>query len=132
MFIGANCAVPVAIDDAWVYGGQAIDAATMPLLVDDAGVVYAATRTYPDGREALAMTFSQSPTSLPSLELAYGVLSWVTRGLFIGERHVYLAPPDRRLLPGERALRDERHLSDHGATICRRSRTGRRRGRPIR
>ena len=92
VFVGANCAVPVAIDDAWVYGGQAIDAATTPLLVDDAGVVYAATRTYPDGREALAMTFSQSPTSLPSLELAYGVLSWVTRGLFIGERHVYLAP----------------------------------------
>ena len=38
------------------------------------------------------MTFSQSPTSLPSLELAYGVVSWVTRGLFVGERHVYLAP----------------------------------------
>ncbi len=37
VFIGANCAVPVAIDDAWVYGGQAIDAATTPLLVDDAG-----------------------------------------------------------------------------------------------
>ena len=27
VFVGANCAVPVAIDDAWVYGGQAIDAA---------------------------------------------------------------------------------------------------------
>ena len=38
------------------------------------------------------MTFSQSPTSLPSLELAYGVVSWVTRGVFVGERHVYLAP----------------------------------------
>jgi peptidoglycan/xylan/chitin deacetylase (PgdA/CDA1 family) len=64
----------------------------VPLLVDDAGAVYAATRTYPDGREALALTFSQSPTSLPSLQLAYGVVSWVTRGLFVGERHVYVAP----------------------------------------
>ena len=92
VFVGANCAVPVAIDDGWAYGGQAIDAATVPLLVDDAGTVYAATRTYPDGREALAMTFAQSPTSLHSLELAYGVVNWVTRGLFVGEHHVYLAP----------------------------------------
>jgi hypothetical protein len=92
VFIGANCAVPVGIDDAWVYGGQPVDAATTPLLVDDAGVVYASTRAYPDGREALVMTFSQSPTSLTSLELAYGVVSWMTRGLFVGERHVYLAP----------------------------------------
>jgi hypothetical protein len=92
VFVGANCAVPVTIDDGWVYGAQALDAATTPLLVDDAGGVYAATRTYPDGREALVMTFSQSPTSLPSLELAYGVVSWVTRGVFVGERHVYLAP----------------------------------------
>jgi hypothetical protein len=92
VFVGANCAVTVPIDDAWVYGAQASDAATVPLLVDDAGSVYAATRTYPDGREALALTFSQSPTALPSLELAYGVINWVTRGLFVGERHVYLAP----------------------------------------
>ncbi|HXT99800.1 MAG TPA: hypothetical protein VN903_02335, partial [Polyangia bacterium] len=89
---GVNCAGPVAIDDGWVYGAQPTDAATVPLLVDDAGNVYAATRTYPDGREALALTFSQSSTSLPSLTLAYGVVSWVTRGLFIGERHVLLSP----------------------------------------
>jgi hypothetical protein len=92
LFVGANCAAPFALDDAWVYASQATDASTVPLLVDDAGSVYAATRTYPDGREALALTFSQSPTSLPSLELAYGVVSWVTRGLFVGERHMYLAP----------------------------------------
>ena len=92
VLVGMNCASPFVIDDAWVYSGQPIDAATVPLLVDDAGAVYAATRTYPDGREALALTFSQSPTSLPSLQLAYGVVSWVTRGLFVGERHVYVAP----------------------------------------
>ena len=114
MFVGANCAVPVAIDDAWVYGGQAIDAATTPLLVDDAGVVYAATRTYPDGREALAMTFSQSPTSLPSLELAYGVFELGDARPVHRRASCLPGSPDRRLLPGERPLRDERHLSDHG------------------
>ena len=92
VFVGANCAVPVAINDGWAYGGQATDAATAPLLVDDAGTVYAATRTYPDGREALVLTFAQSPTALHTLQLGYGVVSWVTRGLFVGEHHVYLAP----------------------------------------
>ena len=92
VLMGMNCVAPFVLDDAWVYGGQAIDAATVPLLTDDAGTVYAATRTYPDGREALALTFSQSATSLPSIQLAYGVISWVTRGLFVGERHVYLTP----------------------------------------
>ena len=38
---GANCAAPVAIDDGWAYPARATDGATMPLLVDDAGNVYA-------------------------------------------------------------------------------------------
>ena len=80
------------IADGWAYGSQPTDASTMPLLVDAAGSVYAATRSYADGREALVLTFSQSPTALHTLGLAYGVVSWVTRGLFIGERHVYLSP----------------------------------------
>ncbi|HWJ55430.1 MAG TPA: hypothetical protein VNR90_04415, partial [Vicinamibacterales bacterium] len=62
VFVGANCAAPFALDDGWAYGAQASDAATVPLLVDDAGTVYGATRSYPDGREALVLTFSQSPT----------------------------------------------------------------------
>ena len=91
VFVGANCAGPVIIDDGWAYGSQATDASTHPLLVDAAGSVYAATRTYADGREALVLTFSQSPTALHTLGLAYGVVSWVTRGLFVGERHVYVS-----------------------------------------
>ena len=63
----------------------------MPLLADGAGTVYAATRTYPDGREALVMTFAQSTNATYTLQLAYGVVSWVTRGLFIGERRVYMS-----------------------------------------
>jgi hypothetical protein len=92
VFAGANCNVPVEIDDGWAYPSQANDGATVPLLVDDAGAIYAATRTYPDGREALVLTFAQSPLALFSLELGYGVVNWVTHGLFLGERHVYLSP----------------------------------------
>ena len=92
VFVGANCAVPIAVTDGWAYRSQPADAFTLPLLVDTAGNVYAATRTYSDGREALVMTFAQSPTAMHTLELAYGVVNWVTRGLFIGERHVYMTP----------------------------------------
>jgi len=92
VFIGANCDGPVAIGDGWAYRGQAADASTVPLLVDASGNVYAATRSYGDGREALMLTFSQSPTAFHTPALMYGVVSWVTRGLFIGEKHVYASP----------------------------------------
>jgi peptidoglycan/xylan/chitin deacetylase (PgdA/CDA1 family) len=91
-FVGANCAVPVWIRDGWAYASQPTDASTVPLLIDGAGNAYAATHRYPDGREALVLTFSQSPTAMHTLGLVYGVVSWVARGLFIGERHVYASP----------------------------------------
>src|SRR4029077_20031366 len=70
---------------------HASDEQTTPLLTDAAGNVYAATRVNPDGREAMALTFAQSQTAVDTLELAYGLVSWATRGLFLGERHVYLS-----------------------------------------
>src|SRR6185369_8347530 len=92
VFVGTNCDAPVVIDDGYAYSSQPGDAATVPLLVDAAGAVYAATRSYSDGREALILTFGQSPTALHTLALVYGVVSWVTKGLFVGERHVYASP----------------------------------------
>ena len=92
VFVGANCAGPVAINDGWAYGSQATDAATVPLLVDDGALSTPRRAAYPDGREALVLTFAQSPIALHTLQLAYGVVNWVTRGLFVGEHHVYLSP----------------------------------------
>jgi MYXO-CTERM domain-containing protein len=92
VFVGANCGATVSIDDGWAYGSQASDASAVPLLVDAAGSIYAATRTADDGRESLVLTFAQSPTAFHTLALAYGVVSWVTGGLFIGEHHVYASP----------------------------------------
>jgi peptidoglycan/xylan/chitin deacetylase (PgdA/CDA1 family) len=92
VFIGANCANPVTIDRGFAYPGLPMDASTTPLLVDGAGNVYGATRTAADGRETLALTFGQAANAVFSLELAYGLASWVTGGLFIGERHVYVSP----------------------------------------
>ncbi len=92
VFVGANCANPVLINQGYAYPTMAADSATIPLLADASGNIYAATRTYPDGREALALTFGQASSYVSYLELAYGLVSWATRGLFVGERHVYAVP----------------------------------------
>jgi hypothetical protein len=92
LFVGTNCANPILINQGYAYPTAAADGATTPLLVDASGNVYAATRSYPDGREALALTFGQASSYVSYLELAYGLVSWATRGLFVGERHVYAVP----------------------------------------
>src|SRR6185312_9005726 len=92
LFVGANCASPIVVDQGWVYPATATDGATTPLLVDASGNVYAATHKYSDGRETLALTFAQAAYFNSYLELAYGLVSWATRGVFIGERHVYAVP----------------------------------------
>ena len=61
------------------------------MLVDAAGTSTARSAHYPDGREALALTFAQA-VPRPYLQLAYGLVSWATRGLFVGERHAYAVP----------------------------------------
>ena len=68
-----------------------MNAQTIPLLTDDAGNVYAATTTYPDGREALVLTFAQATYVFHTLQLGYGLVSWATRGVFVGEHHAYLS-----------------------------------------
>jgi hypothetical protein len=92
VFVGTNCANPVVINQGFAYPAAAVDGATTALLADASGKIYAATRRYPDGREALALTFGQAPSYVSYLELAYGLVSWATRGLFVGERHVYATP----------------------------------------
>jgi MYXO-CTERM domain-containing protein len=102
VFAGMNCARPLVIAGGWGYLAGAADAATTPLLVDGAGNLVAATRLYPDGREALVLTFSQSRAAAPTLAVAYGIVDWVARGLFIGERHVTLsAHVDDFFLPNQ-------------------------------
>ena len=62
----------------------------MPLLTDSSGRILAATRAYGDGREALSLNFAQSPSLFHTLQLFHGVVSWATRGVFLGERHAYI------------------------------------------
>lgn len=85
-------AEPIQIKHAYTYLSTAIDNTTTPLLTDDAGNALAALHAYPDGRLNLAMTFDSNPHLTHTLLLSYGVINWVTGGLFIGDRHVYVSP----------------------------------------
>jgi MYXO-CTERM domain-containing protein len=94
-FEGANCANPIVMTDGWAYPATitaTTDGVTLPLLVDASNNVYAVVRRHSDGREVVALTFAQATYLTPTLELAYGLVSWATHGLFIGERHVYAVP----------------------------------------
>jgi hypothetical protein len=73
-----------------VYLAQPLDAATIPLLQTPDGQTVAILRHEPDGRELVALTIGHSPDLLHTWLLGYGLINWVTRGLFLGERRVYL------------------------------------------
>ena len=54
--------------------------------------IVAATHIAADGRESMAMTFDNSPYLMHSMALNYGVFNWVTKGVFVGQRKIYLTP----------------------------------------
>ncbi|WP_232451352.1 hypothetical protein [Burkholderia ubonensis] len=43
-------------------------------------------------REIMAVSFDNNPYLMHSMTLSYGLVNWVTRGLFVGVRHVYMDP----------------------------------------
>lgn len=64
---------------------------TTPLLTMGGSVV-GATHRKADGREYLALTMDHSPFLTHSMALHYGIVNWLTRGVFIGNRRIYLTP----------------------------------------
>ena len=91
------------------YLGQpAAGADVTPLLVDGAGNTFLAVFRPGDGREVMVMTEGSfypaiPPAYLHAQVLPYGMINWATRGVFLGERHVYFVPqPDDVLGWGDR------------------------------
>jgi len=84
---------PITITNAWAYLAVPFSTVdTTPLLVTAEGYALASIHRYPDGRQNLAVTVANNPDLKHSLLLSYGIINWVTKGLFLGERHVYLNP----------------------------------------
>lgn len=87
-----NAAAAIPIQQAWTYLSRPTDQTTTALLVGPDEYAVAAVHRYADGRENLALTIMNNPSLLHFQLLGYGLVTWVTRGLFLGERHVYLSP----------------------------------------
>ncbi len=95
-----NTTVPLTIgtslpgSGAWVYHATvASDGLSTPLLTDAAGNALSVVHTDPiSGYQTLALAFDSNAFLTHNLVLAYGLVNWVTQGLFLGQRHVYLSP----------------------------------------
>jgi hypothetical protein len=81
------------VQNAYTYLANALtDGSSTPFLLDAAGHALALVHTTSDGRESLSLTFDSNPDLIHSIVLSYGLVNWLTRGLFLGERHISLAP----------------------------------------
>ncbi len=91
-----NPATPIAIKGSWTYLVKPTATGNPVSLLDTAdGYSLASIYTYPDGRQNLAITTDGNPELTHTLLLGYGVINWVSKGFFLGERKVYLnAQPD--------------------------------------
>jgi hypothetical protein len=92
VFSHVNTANPLVIKHAWTYLSTPADANATPLLVDGAGHSLAVAAKFPDGRETLTLTFDSNPHLTHAQVLGYDLVNWVTRGVFLGERKVYMSP----------------------------------------
>ena len=91
IFFYANTATPVTFSGANIYlvpPSSAVGVAT-PLLTDSLGNALSVVITYADGRQYLTNTFDSNGSLTHDLVLAYGLLNWVTKGIFLGDYHVY-------------------------------------------
>jgi hypothetical protein len=89
VFSYLNPQADILIRGAWVYLARAASDA-VPLLVTPDGDALAVLKTYGDGRENLAFAMDGNPDLLHTRLLTAGALAWATRGLYLGERRVYL------------------------------------------
>lgn len=91
-----NPATPISISNAWTYLVKPISSTNPVSLLDTAdGYSLASVYTYPNGRQNLAITTDGNSELTHTLLLGYGVINWVSKGFFLGERKVYLnAQPD--------------------------------------
>jgi hypothetical protein len=62
---------------------------SVPVLTTSSGVV-AALHTF-GGREVLSLTMAHNPFLTHSVLLSYGLIRWVSRGVFLGEKQMYFS-----------------------------------------
>jgi hypothetical protein len=91
VFPYANVGNPVGITNAFIYLSSAANGST-PLLTDASGNVLAAIYNTSFAGQYLSLTFDSNQYLLHDQVLAYGLVNWVTQGIFLGDYHVYATP----------------------------------------
>jgi hypothetical protein len=89
-----NTATPLKISNAYIFLSPLYTPPTgtvTPLLTDASGNVLSAIYAPGNGQEILSQTFDSNQYLTHNLVLAYGLLNWVTKGVFLGDYHVYAA-----------------------------------------
>lgn len=101
--------IHLPIEGAYAYlTTPVVDADVTTLLTDNANHALLSVFRPGDGRECMALAVSSyypaiPPSNLHARTLPYGMLNWVTRGIFLGERHIYYVPqPDDVLSAGDK------------------------------
>ena len=93
VFSYANTNTPLTISNATTYltapGSAAAGTTITPLLMDGSGHALSLIYDFGDGRQYLTQTFDSNQYLTHDLILAYGLVNWVTKGVFLGEYHVY-------------------------------------------
>lgn len=88
---------PVKIQNAWTYLAQSSPATgqTITPLLSYGSNPIVSICGYADGRQNLTITADSNPNLIHALQLGYGIVNWVSKGFFIGQRQVYMnAQPD--------------------------------------
>jgi hypothetical protein len=89
VFFYANTATPIAFSNATVYLASPLATGVTPLITDASGNVLSLIYDQGDGRQYLTQTFDSNQYLMHNLVVAYGLLNWVTKGVFLGEYHIY-------------------------------------------
>jgi hypothetical protein len=88
----------------WAYRATTTAAAneTTTAILTAGSYTVGATHTTADGRETFAVTMDNGVSLLHSMALNYGLINWVTKGVFLGSRQIYVSPQLDDMLVGDK------------------------------
>jgi hypothetical protein len=90
-FVYLNTQNTYPIENVWTYLATPLDADTKVWLTDGNGNALLASKSVANGREILTKTFDSATWQMNSSVLYHGLINWVTKGLFLGDRHTYVS-----------------------------------------
>ena len=85
-----NTSSSLTLSNVWTYLATPLNSNTTVWLEDGNGNALLSTATLTDGREVATMTFDSANYLVSSSVVRHGLIRWVSKGMFLGQRHTYL------------------------------------------